>query len=263
MLTVLEGTTKARCLHFAVAALALASCGQVPPPPQNKPTTPAAEEPPLAERLITFDQAAQIELPPESGFLRLARLRPVRAEQLSAVRFRLTDLAEGNPRETLMRIRPTRHPLEYFSHETLSKAEKGIMEAGLSLFGLTSVAYSVDVANDVPRVLNDIALTEGRLFSSDTSFKFTQLSGGTPQYSVSCKVAERRDARTHHPALSGQAAAFDCEAMEAGHDTFKFRVLYLDAYARYLPLTNFDPDPQFSVKFQITDVVVGQSELGK
>ena len=238
----------------SLGLLVLCSCATQPP--GELALALGEVEPSQLEGLLTFEQAERIRIDPASSLAQLATTRPGRREYLSAVRFKIQNSDGEGPRYTLMRIRLTHHPLQYFTHVTLRENQEGVNESELSLFGVGAVVYRATFNPKEVSTPSEIRLTEGRLFSIDRSFALAISQDGVAQMTTVCRPTKRMEAFDVHHKLHGAAVVFDCTTTIEGGESFTHSMIYLDAYAQYLPMANIDVDGVPLVTFEIADVVV-------
>ncbi len=207
---------------------------------------------------LTFDTADGLGLEGRAGLQRLVVSRPVPQERIAAIRFRLRDKEGQVKRDTVMSMRDTRHGLQYFSHRTVKPGTSTLDEAGVGLFGMTSVAYWASFTPAwTPAPAPDVRLVRGRMFTTDAAFtvRTMPLTGGG--IATNCEPASRRAASAIHPRLAGEAIEFNCvETIEEDGDEVRRVVVYLPRYAQYLPRTNFDDDGSVATQFDVVDVDV-------
>lgn len=216
---------------------------------------PNESEPPLAPWMITYDQAAALVLGPDATALELARGRPVRDREITAIRFRLRDSRDDTTTPKLMRLRRTPQGLQYYTHVGLDGGVDG-GESGLWLFGVGSVATRGAWDKDKPLQVEQVRLRRGRLFTLDQPFTYETWRAGRRDMVCKCRPARTLDAAQLHPGLQGRAAVFSCLTDSAAlQEQMRTLVVYLDAYAQYLPHSNPQDEGDGWTRFEIADVV--------
>lgn len=233
------------CVPLALIVLPILALGQSAVDAKDLPETPPG---------LTYDMANAVRLK-EPTVLSAIETRKHSADQLVAIKYRLTDAVGSFKDHTLMTMRPTRHGLQYFQHAAVPHGFGKLHEAGVSLYGLASVVYWVSFLPEPPAPWQ-VAVEQGRVFSADDAFVIRQVDPTGEVTRTRCEPGRRQPASAINAALRGDAVEFSCIDTVEGDDPVRRDIVYLERYGQYIPSVNYEKGGGVATKFQVVAVTV-------